>query len=134
MIKALSENNLSGNISISEMIPLLKSNCNFPADVQGKQLLRSIAEDDLVIMRRYENPERYLESFESAALKIRDPESTRPINGNLTGCPFGDEEEYEDDEDIYDDECSETEQQEQTDKPADSPGEQQEEWTQLTLL
>ena len=45
MIKALSENNLSGNISVSEMIPLLKVNCNFPADVQGKQLLRHIAED-----------------------------------------------------------------------------------------
>lgn len=85
-------------------------------------------------MRRYEYYERYLESFESAALKIRDPESTRPINGNLTGCPFVDEEEYEDDEDIYDDKCSETEQQEQTDKPVDSPEEQREEWTQLTLL
>ena len=47
MIKALSENNLSGNISISEMIPLLKANCNFPADVQGKQLLRPIAEDTM---------------------------------------------------------------------------------------
>ena len=39
MIKALNDNALPGNISISEMIPLLKANINFPADIQGKQLL-----------------------------------------------------------------------------------------------
>ena len=45
MIKALNDKALPGNISISEMIPLLKANCNFPADVQGKQLLHPIIAD-----------------------------------------------------------------------------------------
>ena len=58
-------------------------------------------------MRLYEHLDRYLESFESAAIKIRNPESTRRINDNLTVC------DPEDDEEIgegFDDECSETEQ------------------------
>ena len=61
-------------------------------------------------MRRYAHPEHYLESFESAAIKIRDPESARRINDNLTVC------DPEDDED-FDDECSDTEQ------PEDEPEE-----------
>ncbi len=73
----------------------------------AENLRRAIAADDLIIMRRYENPEHYLESFESAAIRIRDPQSTRRVNDNLTVC------DPEDDEDICDDfgeECSETEQ------------------------
>ena len=73
----------------------------------AENLRRAIAADDLIIMRRYENTEHYLESFESAAIRIRDPQSTRRINDNLTVC------DPEDDEDICDDfgeECSETEQ------------------------
>lgn len=96
----------------------------------AENLRRAIAEDDLVIMRRYRNLERYLESFESAALKIRDPESPRPINGNLTCCPFGDEEDHEDDEDFEDTEdcgCYEPEQE-------DSSEEQQDDSMQLTLF
>lgn len=93
----------------------------------AENLRRAIAEDDLVIMRRYRNPERFLESFESAALKIRDPESTRPINGNLTWRPPGYEEDCEDDEDLYEDE-------EQDETPDDSPDEQEEEGLQLTLF
>lgn len=76
----------------------------------AENLRRAIAEDDLIIMRRYAHPEHYLESFESAAIKIRDPESARRINDNLTVC------DPEDDED-FDDECSDTEQ------PEDEPEE-----------
>lgn len=71
----------------------------------AENLRRAIAADDLIIMRRYENPRPYLESFESAALKIRDPESTRRINDNLTIC------DPENDED-FEEECSESEPEE----------------------
>ena len=56
-------------------------------------------------MRRYEHPDSYLESFESAAMRIRDPECTRRINDNLTVC------DPEKDED-FEEESSETEQSE----------------------
>lgn len=69
----------------------------------AENLRRAIAKDDLVIMRRYENPESYLESFEAAAQRIKNPECTRRINDNLTIC------DPETDEDFMDD-CSETEQ------------------------
>lgn len=61
----------------------------------AENLRRAIAKDDLVIMRRYENPERYLESFESAAMRIRDPDCTRRINDNLTICDPEDDEDFE---------------------------------------
>ena len=80
----------------------------------AENLRRAIAADDLIIMRRYEHPEHYLESFESAAIKIRNPESTRRINDNLTVCDPEDDEEVGED---FDDECSETEQ------PEDEPEE-----------
>ncbi len=73
----------------------------------AENLRRAIAADDLIIMRRYEHLEHYLESFESAAIKIRNPESTRHINDNLTICDPEDDEEVCDE---FDDECSETEQ------------------------
>lgn len=60
-------------------------------------------------MRLYEHLDRYLESFESATIKIRNPESTRRINDNLTVCDPEDDENIEDD---FCDECSETEQAE----------------------
>lgn len=75
----------------------------------AENLRQAIAADDLLAMRLYEHLDRYLESFESAAIKIRNPESTRRINDNLTVC------DPEDDEEIcgeFDDECSETEQTE----------------------
>lgn len=75
----------------------------------AENLRQAIAEDELIIMRRYEHPEHYLESFESAAIKIRNPESTRRINDNLTVCAPEDDEEIGED---FDDECSETEQAE----------------------
>ena len=92
----------------------------------AENLRRAINEDDLVTMRRYRNPERFLESFESAALKIRDPNSTRPINGDLTGCVAADLEDPGDDEELCEDD-------EQEEAPDDLVGEQQEE-LQLTLF
>ena len=92
----------------------------------AENLRRAINDDDLVIMRRYRNPERFLESFESAAMKIRDPSSTRPINGDLTGCVAADLEDPEDDEELCEDE-------EQEGTPYNSVEEQQEE-LQLTLF
>ncbi len=74
----------------------------------AENLRRAIAVDDLVIMRRYEHPDSYLESFESAAMRIRDPECTRRINDNLTAC------DPENDED-FEEESSETEQGEDDD-------------------
>lgn len=91
----------------------------------AENLRRAIAEDDLIIMRRYENPEHYLESFESAAIKIRDPESTRRINDNLTVC------DPEDDED-FEEESSETE-QENPDEISESVSEPEEDF-QLRLF
>jgi len=71
----------------------------------AENLRRAIAKDDLVIMRRYENPDSYLESFESAAMRIRDPDCTRRINDNLTICDPETDEDFE--------EYSETEQDEE---------------------
>ena len=75
----------------------------------AENLRRAIPEDDLIIMRRYEHPDSYLESFESAAIKIRNPESTRHINDNLTVCAPEDDEIIED---KFCAECSEIEQAE----------------------
>lgn len=75
----------------------------------AENLRRAIAADDLITMRWYEHPNAYLESFESAAIKIRDPESTRRVNDNLTVCDPKDDEDIEDD---FDEECSEMEQDE----------------------
>ncbi len=69
----------------------------------AENLRRAIAADDLIIMRRYEHLDSYIESFESVAIRIRDPQSMRRINDNLTVC------DPEDDED-FEEECSETEQ------------------------
>ncbi len=71
----------------------------------AENLRRAIAKDDLVIMRRYEHLDSYLESFEAAAQKIKNPECTRRINDNLTIC------DPEEDED-FEEECPETEQDE----------------------
>lgn len=83
----------------------------------AENLRQAIAEDDLIIMRRYEHPEHYLECFKSAAIMIRNPERfaegimrvQRRINDNLTVCDPEDDENIEDD---FCDECSETEQSE----------------------
>ena len=76
-----------------------------PAIINYAERLRpAIAEDDLLTMQLYEHLNRYLDSFESAANKIRNNETTRLIDF-----------EPEDDEEIegdFDEECSETEQAE----------------------
>ncbi len=61
----------------------------------AENLQRAIAKDDLIIMRRYEHLDSYLESFESAAIKIRDPENKLRINDNLTVCDPEDDEDFE---------------------------------------
>lgn len=73
----------------------------------AENLRRAIAEDDLIIMRRYEHLDSYLESFESAAIKIRDPESTRRINNNLTVCDPEDDEDFEESSEMEQDEGEE---------------------------
>lgn len=78
----------------------------------AENLRCAIAEDDLIIMRRYEHLDNFLDSFESAAVRIRDPQSARRINDNLTVCDPEDDEEICDE---FDDEWSETEQ------PVDEP-------------
>ena len=95
----------------------------------AENLRRAIAADDLIIMRRYEHPDSYLESFESAAIKIRDPESTRRINDNLTVCDPEDDEEVGED---FDEDCSETE-QENPDEISESVSEPEEDF-QLRLF
>lgn len=74
----------------------------------AENLRRAIAADDLIIMRRYEHLDSYLESFESAAIKILNPKNTRRVNDNLTVCDPEDNEEIEDD---FGEECSEMEQE-----------------------
>ncbi len=98
--------------SLSEV--QLKQFCIAAIINYAENLRRAIAADDLIIMRRYEHLDNYLESFESAAIRIRDPESTRRINDNLTVCDPEDDEEICDE---FDDDCSETEQ------PVDEPEE-----------
>lgn len=95
----------------------------------AENLRRAIAADDLIIMRRYEQLGSYLESFESAAIKIRNPESTRRINDNLTVCDPEDDEEVGED---FDEECSETE-QENPDEISESVSEPEEDF-QLRLF
>lgn len=90
----------------------------------AENLRRAIAKDDLVIMRRYENPESYLESFEAAAQRIKNPECTRRINDNLTICDPEDDEDFE--------EYSETEQDEKAEIP--EPEDEPEEDFQLRLF
>ncbi len=66
----------------------------------------AIAKDDLITMRRYENPERYLESFRSAAEKLRSLSFSEKENGQLPVYEAEDEKEFEDD---FDEEYSESE-------------------------
>lgn len=80
----------------------------------AENLRRAIAADNLIIMRRYEHPDSYLEIFESAAMRIRDPDCTRRINDNLTVCDPENDEDFEEenlgaeqggDDDITESEC-----------------------------
>ena len=76
-------------------------------------LRRAISEDDLLTMRRYENPQNYLDSFQCAAQKILD--KTEAISA--------------DDEEFCEEECDENEQIE-----AEQTPEIREDFVQLTLF
>lgn len=74
----------------------------------AENIHRAVAEDDLLTMRRYENPERYLDSFRSAAKKLRSLEFGDNTNEQLSDCDPKDEEEFED---MAEEEFDETEQE-----------------------
>ncbi|MGN1108829.1 MAG: hypothetical protein ACI4RK_05545, partial [Oscillospiraceae bacterium] len=88
----------------------------------AESLRRAISEDDLLTMRRYENPNGYLESFQSAAQKLRSPD----ILARMESIPADEDEEYEE---LDEGDCSEIEQTE-----AGSTPEVQENYVQLTLF
>ena len=73
----------------------------------AENIRRAIAEDDLITMRRYENPERYLDSFRSAAEKLRSLEISENENRQLPVYEADYDEEFEDD---FEEEICETEQ------------------------
>lgn len=88
----------------------------------AENLHRAISEDDLLTMRRYENPNGYLESFQSAAQKLRSPE----ILTGMESIPADEDEEYEE---LDECDCSPNEQ-----IKADPAPEVQENYVQLTLF
>lgn len=88
----------------------------------AENLRRAISEDDLLTMRRYENPNGYLESLQSAAQKLRSPE----ILTGMESIPADEDEEYEE---LDECDCSPNEQ-----IKADSAPEVQENYVQLTLF
>lgn len=85
----------------------------------AENLRRAISEDDLLTMRRYENPNGYLESFQSAAQKLRSPE----IHTGMESFPA------DEDEELDECDCSPNEQ-----IKADPAPEVQENYVQLTLF
>ena len=88
----------------------------------AESLRRAISEDDLLTMRRYENPNGYLESFQSTAQKLRSPE----ILARMESITADEVEEYEE---LDECDCSPNEQIE-----ADPAPEVQENYVQLTLF
>ena len=88
----------------------------------AENLRRAISEDDLLTMRRYENPNGYLESFQSAAQKLRSPE----ILTGMESIPADEDVEYEE---LDECDCSPNEQ-----IKADPAPEVQENYVQLTLF
>lgn len=61
----------------------------------AENIRRAIAEDDLITMRRYERPDRYLDSFRSAAERIRSLQFSENVNERLSDYEAEDEEEFE---------------------------------------
>ncbi|MCM1061528.1 MAG: hypothetical protein NC452_14765 [Eubacterium sp.] len=88
----------------------------------AENIRTAIDKDDLITMRRYGNPERYLDSFRSAAEKIRSPEILR----NIDEQPEIYESEDEESENIVEEEYSESEQSE-AEENVESEEEQDEE-------
>ena len=88
----------------------------------AENLRRAISEDDLLPMLRNENPKAYLESFQSAAQKLRSPD----ILARMESIPADEDEEYEELDEV---DFSEIEQTEATSAP-----DTQENYVQLTLF
>ena len=61
----------------------------------AENIRRAIADDDLITMRRYERPDRYLDSFRSAAERIRSLQFSENVNERLSDYEVEDEEEFE---------------------------------------
>ncbi len=74
----------------------------------AENIHRAVAEDDLLTMRRYENPDRYLDSFRSAAERIRSLQFSENVNERLSDYEAEDEEDFED---MAEEEFDETEQE-----------------------
>lgn len=89
----------------------------------AENIRNAIAENDLITMRRYEHPDGYLDSFRSAAEKLRSFEISENENGQLPVYEAEDEEEFEDD---FEEEYFETEQLE-TEEISESVDEPEEE-------
>ena len=64
----------------------------------AENIHRAVAEDDLLTMRRYENPDRYLDSFRSAAERIRSLQFSENVNERLSDYEVEDEEEFDETE------------------------------------
>ena len=62
----------------------------------AENIHRAIADDDLITMRRYERPDRYLDSFRSAAERIRSLQLSEDVNERLSDYEAEDEEEFSD--------------------------------------
>lgn len=74
----------------------------------AENIHRAVAENDLLTMRRYEHPDRYLDSFRSAAEKLRSLNFSENMNERLSDYEAEDEEEFED---MAEEEIDETEQE-----------------------
>ena len=59
---------------------------------------RAIAENDLLTMRRYECPDRYLDSFRSAAERIRSLQFSENVNERLSDYEVEDDQEFDETE------------------------------------
>lgn len=60
----------------------------------AENIHRAVAEDDLLTMRRYERPDGYLDSFRSAAEKLRSLNFSENNIGQLSDYEAEDEEEF----------------------------------------
>ncbi len=93
----------------------------------AENLRRAIAADDLITMRRYEHLDGYLDSFKTAAQKIKNPEGEQRIDNNSSVCDTENDEEFN-----YDlDECSDSEQSDDEERSFESD---RDKCVQLTLF
>ena len=74
----------------------LKRRCISTIIGYAENIHRAIADDDLITMRRYERPDRYLDSFRSAAERIRSLQLSEDVNERLSDYEAEDEEEFSD--------------------------------------